>query len=123
MSEHHFEPAVLKAVAASRTAVNVITYFLLLLAVFAGVMLGIFNGAAENATNWDFAMGFAVIFFGISLPALIFNKLVKDAIAHPESWKQALVWFYCLLLLPLFPIGTGAAIVILYGQVQWMRAP
>ena len=122
VSEHQFDPEVISAVRSAHTAVNVITYFLLFLAVFAGVMLGVFN-AADDTTTEGFVMGFAAIFFLLSIPAIVTCWLVKRCIAHPEPWKQAVVWTYCLLLIPVFPLGTGGAIAILYGQIKWMRAP
>lgn len=121
MSEFEFDENVIKAVTAAHVAVNVITYFLIFIALFAGIMLGIFNAAEDVSEPEDFALGFATIFFSIAIPAWIFGKIIKACIAQPEVWKQALVWFYSLLLIPVFPMGTGAAAVVLYGQVKWMK--
>lgn len=110
---------------AARTSVNVITMFAVFSALFMGVMLGIFN-AAETAEgmseNMHFLLGFSAIFFTITLPSVILNYLVKRCIAKKGLWRQAVVWVYCIVLLPIFPIGTAAAAVILYAQVSWMRA-
>ena len=110
---------------AARTAVNVMTIFAVFIALFMGVMLGIFNAAEPEegmSENIYFLLGFSSIFFTITIPSLIFNKLVKGAIAQPGLWQQAVVWVYAIILLPLFPMGTAAAAVILYAQVSWMRA-
>jgi uncharacterized membrane protein len=109
---------------AARTAVNVITIFAIFIALFMGVMLGVFNAAEPTegmSENIHFLLGFSFIFFIIAIPSMIFNLLVKRSIAQPGLWKQALVWVYGILLLPLFPMGTAAAAVILYAQVSWMR--
>lgn len=113
---------------AARIAVNVITIFTIFtvfIAVFMGVMLGVFNAAepAEGVSeNMNFLMGFSAIFFTIAIPSLLFNFLVKRSIADKNLWKQALVWVFCIFLFPMFPMGTAAAIVIVYAQVSWMRA-
>jgi uncharacterized membrane protein len=109
---------------AARTAVNVITIFAIFIALFMGVMLGVFNAAEPTegmSENIHFLLGFSFIFFIIAIPSMIFNLLVKRSIAQPGLWKQALVWVYGILLLPLFPMGTAAAAVILYAQISWMR--
>ena len=121
MSESEFDESVIKAVTTAHVAVNVVSYFSIFIALFAGVMLGIFNAAEDVSEPQDFALGFTAIFFLIAIPAWISGKVIKACIAQPEVWKQALVWFYCLLLLPIFPMGTGAAAVVLYGQVKWMK--
>lgn len=112
-------------VKAAQTAVNVITIFAVFMALFMGVMLGIFN-AAEPAKgvseNMNFLLGFSSIFFTITIPSMILNYLIKRSIAVNSLWKQALVWVYCLILFPLFPMGTAAASVILFAQISWMRA-
>ena len=107
---------------AAQVAVNVITMFGLFIALFTGVMLGIFNSTVADPTVYDFALGFSAFFFGIGAPCLIFQQLVRRAIAKKGIWNQALVWFYCLLLLPLFPMGTIASCVILFAQISWMRS-
>ena len=110
---------------AARIAVNVITICTVSIAVFMGVMLGVFNAAepAEGVSeNMNFLMGFSAIFFTIAIPSLLFNFLVKRSIADKNLWKQALVWVFCIFLCPMFPMGTAAAIVIVYAQVSWMRA-
>jgi hypothetical protein len=114
-----------KKVSAAHTAVNVITIFAVFIALFMGVMLGVFNATAPSegvSENMHFLLGFSAIFFTITIPSIIFNLLVKRSIAQPGSWPQAIVWVYILILLPLFPMGTAAAAVILYAQVAWMRA-
>ena len=116
--------SLLAKVKAARTAVNVITIFAVFIALFMGIMLGIFNAAepAEGISeNMNFLLGFSVIFFPITIPAMVFNLLVKRSIAQEGLWQQAVVWVYGILLLPLFPMGTAAAAVILYAQVSWMR--
>jgi hypothetical protein len=110
---------------AARTAVNVITIFAVFIALFMGVMLGIFNAAEPGegvSENMYFLLGFSSIFFTISIPSMIFNFLVKRAIGQAGLWQQAIVWVYGIMLLPMFPMGTAAAAVILYAQVSWMRA-
>jgi hypothetical protein len=110
---------------AARTAVNVITIFIVFIALFMGVMLGVFNAAAPSegvSENMHFLLGFSSIFFTVSIPTMILNLLVKRSIAQSSLWKQAIVWLYGILLLPCFPMGTAAAAVILYAQISWMRA-
>lgn len=107
---------------AARVAVNVMTLFGLFIALFCGVMLGIFNSTVPDAGPLDFALGFSAFFFGIGVPCLIFQQLVRKAIAQPGGWHQSIVWFYCIVLLPFFPIGSAASCVILYAQISWMRA-
>lgn len=110
---------------AAHTAVTVITIFAVFMALFMGVMLGVFNAAEPSegvSENMNFLLGFSVIFFTITIPSVIFNLLVKRAIAQPALWKQGIVWVYGILLLPLFPMGTAAAAVILFAQISWMRA-
>jgi hypothetical protein len=110
---------------AARTAVNVITIFAVFIALFMGVMLGIFNAVEPSegiSENLNFVLGFSAIFFTITIPSIIFNILVKRSIAQEGLWQQAIVWVYGILLFPLFPMGTAAAAVILYAQVAWMRA-
>lgn len=112
-------------VKAAKIAVNVITIFAVFIALFMGVMLGVFNAAepAEGVSeNMNFLFGFSAIFFTITIPSLVFNYLVKLSIAQQDLWKQAVVWVYCLILFPMFPMGTAAAAVILYAQISWMRA-
>ena len=53
---------------AARVAVNVITFFGLFMALFTGVMLGIFNSTVPDAGPYDFALGFSAFFFGIGIP-------------------------------------------------------
>lgn len=119
-------PEILGAkIAAAHTAVNVITIFAVFIALFMGVMLGVFNAAEPEegmSENMNFLLGFSSIFFTIAIPSMIFNVLVKKSVAQKGLWKQAVVWLYGILLLPLFPMGTAAAAVILYAQVNWMRA-
>lgn len=110
---------------AARTAVNVITIFIVFMALFMGVMLGVFNAAEPSegvSENMNFLLGFSAIFFTISIPSMILNLLVKRSIAQSGLWEQAIVWLYGILLLPFFPMGTAAAAVILYAQISWMRA-
>ncbi len=107
---------------AARVAVNVITIFGVFIALFTGVMLGIFNSTVPDATAVDFALGFSAFFFGIGVPCLIFQQLVRKAIAQTGIWNQSIVWFYGILLLPMFPMGTAASCVILFAQISWMRA-
>jgi uncharacterized transporter YbjL len=107
---------------AAKVAVNVITLFGLFIALFTGVMLGIFNSTVPDAGPYDFALGFSAFFFGIGLPCLIFQQLVRKSIAQAGLWNQSIVWFYAIILLPLFPMGTAAACVIIFAQVSWMRA-
>jgi hypothetical protein len=106
---------------AARVAVNVITIFGVFIGLFTGVMLGIFNAEAPDADGFDFLLGFSAFFFGIATPCLIFQQLVRKAIALPGLWNQSIVWFYCILLLPMFPMGTAASCVILFAQISWMR--
>ncbi len=106
----------------ARVAVNVITFFGLFMALFTGVMLGIFNSTVPDAGPYDFALGFSAFFFGIGIPCLVFQQLVRKAIAKSGIWSQAIVWFYCLILFPFFPMGTAASCVILFAQISWMRA-
>lgn len=120
-SEQAFDEALMAKVNAAAVAVNVITMFGLFIALFTGVMLGIFNSTVPDAGTMDFALGFSAFFFGIGLPCLIFQQLVRKAIAQPGLWNQSIVWFYCIILLPLFPIGTAASCVILFAQISWMR--
>jgi F0F1-type ATP synthase assembly protein I len=106
-------------------AVNIITICAVFIALFMGVMLGVFNATKPvggMSENMHFLLGFSVIFFTIAIPSVIFNLLVKRSIAQAGLWQQAIVWLYGILLLPFFPIGTAAAAVILYAQVSWMRA-
>jgi hypothetical protein len=117
--------ALLAKINAARTAVNVITIFAVFIALFMGVMLGVFNATEPSdgmSENINFLLGFSAIFFTIAIPSMIFNFLVTRSIAQPGLWKQGLVWAYGLVLLPLFPMGTAAAAVILYAQISWMRA-
>ena len=110
---------------AARTAVNVITIFAVFIALFMGVMLGIFNTTEPSegiSENMNFLLGFSAIFFTVTIPSVIFNLLVKRSLAQTGLWQQAIVWFYALLLLPIFPMGTATAAVILYAQISWMRA-
>lgn len=109
-------------ISAAHVAVNVITLFGLFIALFTGVMLGIVNSTVAEPTGYDFALGFSAFFFGIGVPCLVFQQLVRRAIAQKGVWKQALVWLYCILLLPLFPMGTIASCVILFAQISWMRS-
>jgi hypothetical protein len=112
-------------VKAAKIAVNVITIFAVFIALFMGVMLGVFNAAEPMegmSENMNFLLGFSAIFFLITIPSVIFNFLVKRSIAQKGLWQQAIVWVYCIVLFPLFPMGTAAAAVIIYGQVSWMRA-
>ena len=60
---------------AARIAVNVITIFTVFIAVFMGVMLGVFNAAepAEGVSeNMNFLMGFSAIFFTIAIPSFLY---------------------------------------------------
>lgn len=107
---------------AARVAVNVITIFGLFMALFLGVMLGIFNSTTPNAGTSDFIMGFSAFFFGIGVPCLVFQQLVRRAIAQSGLWNQSIVWFYCIVLFPMFPMGTAASSVILFAQISWMRS-
>jgi len=110
---------------AAHTAVNVITIFAVFIALFMGVMLGIFNAVEPSegiSENMNFLLGFSAIFFTIAIPSIVFNFLVKRSIAQQGLWQQAMVWFYGIVLFPLFPMGTAAAAVILYAQIAWMRA-
>lgn len=110
---------------AAYTAVNVITLFAIFMALFMGVMLGVFNAAEPSEGMSDhlhFLIGFSTIFFAVSIPSMILNFLIKRSIAEKNTWKQALVWFYCIVLFPMFPMGTAAAAVIVFAQVSWMRA-
>ena len=107
---------------AAKVAVNVITLFGLFIALFTGVMLGIFNSTVPDAGPYDFALGFSAFFFGIGVPCLIFQQLVRKSIAQAGLWNQSIVWFYAILLLPMFPMGTAASCVIIFAQVSWMRA-
>jgi ABC-type methionine transport system permease subunit len=105
-------------------AVNIITIFAVFIALFMGVMLGIFNATKPTggmSENMHFLLGFSVISFTIAIPSVIFHVLVKRSIAQSGLWQQAIVWVYGILLLPFFPIGTAAAAVILYAQISWMR--
>ncbi len=116
--------SLLAKVKAARTAVNVITIFSVFIALFMGIMLGVFNAAEPQdgmSENINFLLGFCAIFFPITIPSLILNRWVKRSIAQQGLWQQAIVWVYGILLLPLFPMGTAAAAVILYAQVSWMR--
>lgn len=116
--------ALQQKVNAAHTAVNVITLFAIFMALFMGVMLGVFNAAEPSegmSENVHFLIGFSTIFFTVTIPSVIFNQLVKRAIAQAGFWKQAIVWLYGLFLFPIFPIGTAAAAVILYAQISWMR--
>lgn len=115
------DSALAEKINAARIAVNVITLFGLFIALFSGVMLGIFNSTVPNAGTADFALGFASFFFGIGVPCLIFQLLVRRAIAQPGLWNQAIVWCYCIILMPIFPIGSAASSVILFAQISWMR--
>ncbi|MGK0248078.1 MAG: cadmium resistance protein CadD (predicted permease) [Oleispira sp.] len=107
---------------AARVAVNVMTILGVFIALFTGVMLGIFNSTVPNASASDFLLGFLAFFFGIGIPCVIAQQLVRRAIAQTGLWHQSLVWCYCILLLPLFPIGTAASGVILFAQISWMRS-
>jgi hypothetical protein len=107
---------------AAKVAVNVITLFGLFIALFTGVMLGIFNSTVPDAGPYDFALGFSAFFFGIGVPCLIFQQLVRKSIAEAGLWNQSIVWFYSIILLPMFPMGTAAGCVIIFAQVSWMRA-
>jgi hypothetical protein len=107
---------------AAKVAVNVITMFGVFIALFTGVMLGIFNSTVPDAGPVDFALGFSSFFFGIGIPCLIFQQWVRKSIAQPGLWSQAIVWFYAIILFPMFPMGTAASSVILFAQVSWMRA-
>lgn len=122
--KQHVESGIALAdkVNAAKVAINVVTIFGLFISVFMGVMIGIFNSGIPDAGLYDFALGFSVFFFGIGVPCLVFQQLVGKAIAQKGLWSQAIVWFYCLLLLPLFPIGTAASCVIMYSQISWMRS-
>lgn len=117
-----FDDELADKINAAKVAVNVITIFGLFIALFTGVMLGIFNSTVPDAGTYDFALGFSSFFFGIGIPCLFFQQLVRKAIAQTELWKQSIVWFYAIILLPIFPMGTAAAVVILFAQVSWMRA-
>lgn len=121
-SERIFDEALTDKVNAAAVAVNVITMFGLFIALFTGVMLGIFNSTVPDAGTMDFVLGFSSFFFGIGVPCLVFQQLVRKAIARTGLWNQSIVWFYCIVLLPLFPIGTAASSVILFAQISWMRA-
>jgi uncharacterized transporter YbjL len=107
---------------AARVAVNVMTIIGVCIALFTGVMLGIFNSTVPNAGASDFMLGFSAFFFGIGVPCVIAQQLVRRAIAQSGLWSQSMVWCYCILLLPLFPIGTVASCVILFAQISWMRS-
>ena len=120
-TEVDLDPKVIKAVTSAHVAVNVATYFLYLVALSVGLMSGVLNGADEQAPDGYAVIGFALMFLPIAIGAFAFGRLMKVSIAHPEVWKQALVWSYCLVLLSIFPIGTGLALVIVHGQVKWMR--
>jgi hypothetical protein len=119
--EGAFDKALAEKVNAARVAVNVITIFGVFIALFTGVMLGIFNSTVENAGTADFVLGFSSFFFGIGIPCLIFQQLVRRAIAQSGLWNQSIVWFYAILLLPIFPMGTATSCVILFAQISWMR--
>jgi hypothetical protein len=127
MSIQHTQQAAVvlqQKVNAACIAVNIITIFAVFIALFMGIMLGIFNATKPTggmSENMHFLLGFSVIFFTIAIPSVIFNVLVKRSIAKSGLWQQAIVWVYGILLLPLFPIGTASAAVILYAQVSWMR--
>jgi hypothetical protein len=127
MSIQHTQQAAVvlqQKVNAACIAVNIITIFAIFIALFMGIMLGIFNATKPTggmSENMHFLLGFSVIFFTIAIPSVIFNVLVKRSIAKAGLWQQAIVWVYGILLLPLFPIGTASAAVILYAQVSWMR--
>jgi hypothetical protein len=127
MSIQHTQQAAVvlqQKVNAACIAVNIITIFAIFIALFMGIMLGIFNATKPTggmSENMHFLLGFSVIFFTIAIPSVIFNVLVKRSIAKSGLWQQAIVWVYGILLLPLFPIGTASAAVILYAQVSWMR--
>jgi hypothetical protein len=127
MSIQHTQQAAVvlqQKVNAACIAVNIITIFAVFIALFMGIMLGIFNATEPTggmSENMHFLLGFSVIFFTIAIPSVIFNVLVKRSIAKSGLWQQAIVWVYGILLLPLFPIGTASAAVILYAQVSWMR--
>jgi F0F1-type ATP synthase assembly protein I len=113
-----------KKVNAACIAVNIITILAVFIALFMGIMLGIFNATkpiGEMSENMHFLLGFSVIFFIIAIPSVMLHVLVKRSIAKSGLWQQAIVWVYGILLLPFFPIGTAAAAVILYAQVSWMR--
>jgi hypothetical protein len=116
------DKALAEKVNAAKIAVNVITLFGLFIALFTGVMLGIFNSTVPDAGPYDFALGFSAFFFGIGVPCLIFQQLVRKAIAQAGLWNQSIVWFYAIILLPMFPMGTAAGCVIIFAQVAWMRA-
>lgn len=122
--KQHVEPDISLAekVNAARVAINVVTIFGLFISVFMGVMIGIFNSGIPDAGLYDFALGFLVFFFGIGVPCLVFQQIVGKAIAQKGLWSQSIVWFYCLLILPIFPIGTAASCVIIYCQISWMRS-
>lgn len=119
--ESGFDETLAEKVNAARVAVNVITIFGVFIALFTGVMLGIFNSTVPDAGPADFALGFSAFFFGIGVPCLVFQQLVRRAIAQAGLWNQSVVWFYALLLLPMFPMGTIASCVILFAQISWMR--
>lgn len=121
-SEQVFDEALNAKVKAAGVAVNVTTMFGLFIALFTGVMLGIFNSTVPDAGTMDFVLGFSVFFFGIGLPCLVFQQLVGKAIAKKGLWNQSIVWFYCIILLPFFPIGSAASCVIIFAQISWMRA-
>jgi len=121
-SELVFDETLIAKVNAAAVAVNVITMFGLFIALFTGVMLGIFNSTVPDAGTIDFVLGFSAFFFGIGVPCLVFQQLVRRAIAKTGLWNQSIVWFYCIILLPLFPIGSAASCVILFAQISWMRA-
>jgi F0F1-type ATP synthase assembly protein I len=118
MSIQHTQQAAVvlqQKVNAACIAVNIITIFAVFIALFMGIMLGIFNATKPTggmSENMHFLLGFS---------SVIFNVLVKRSIAKAGLWQQAIVWVYGILLLPLFPIGTASAAVILYAQVSWMR--
>lgn len=107
---------------AAKVAVNVMTIFGLFIALFLGVMLGIFNSTVPDADAYDFALGFSAFFFGIGIPCLAFQQLVRRGIAQPGLWNQSIVWFYCIVLFPMFPMGTATSSVILFAQISWMRS-
>lgn len=115
------ERALLAKVNAAKVAVNVITIFGVFMALFLGVMLGIFNSRVPDADAYDFALGFSAIFFGIGIPCLVFQQWVRKAIAQHGIWNQSIVWVYCILIFPFFPMGSIASSVILFAQISWMR--
>lgn len=107
---------------AAKVAVNVMTLFGLFMALFLGVMLGIFNSTTPDAGTYDFVLGFSSFFFGIGVPCLAFQQLVRRGVAQPGLWNQSIVWFYCIVLFPMFPMGTATSSVILFAQISWMRS-